>query len=141
MISPGAISMPAIFTGTCTACTACGPCPAQIPRVRYWNFIGRISWMSREGPFDTAPIAPHARIEEVMLPPDRPTLSAMSPGNFCSKQKMDGLPSLSIASSTFIRVRLLNVGSGRPYVHVTAYPAIGPISGYQHESVLFVYQF
>ena len=63
--------------------------------------------MSREGPFETAPTAPHARIDDVMLPPERPTLSAISAGNFCWKQKIDGLPSLSIASSTSIRVSFL----------------------------------
>ena len=79
-MSPGATSIPHRLTGTCTPWIACGPWPAQMPRVRYWNFIGRISWMSRDGPLVTAPIAPQARRAEVMLPPDSPTLSASSAG-------------------------------------------------------------
>ena len=102
--SPGATSMPHRLTGTCTACSSWGPWPAQMPRVRYWNFIGRISWMSRDGPLLTAPTAPHARSAEVMLPPASPTLSASSGGKRCSKQKMEGRPSLSAASRTSIRL-------------------------------------
>ena len=55
-----------------------------------------------------------ARKGEVMLPPESPTLSAISAGNFCWKQKIEGLPSLSIASRTSMRASFLKVGSGRP---------------------------
>ena len=34
--------------------------------------------MSRDGPLEMTPMAPQARMAAVMLPPDRPTLSAIS---------------------------------------------------------------
>ena len=69
--------------GTFTAYTSWPPWPGVIPLSRYWNFMGRISSMSRDGPLEMAPTQPRAFMAVVMLPPERPILPASSGGNFC----------------------------------------------------------
>ena len=80
------------------------PCPGVMPLSMYWNFIGRISSMSREGPLEMHPTQPTAFIAEVMLPPDSPTLPAISGGKICCKTRIVGLGEASRASMTSMKV-------------------------------------
>jgi len=75
---PGAMSIPATETGTLIALMENSPCPGVTPLIRYWNFIGRISSTSRDGPLVTTPTAPQALKAVVIWPPHSPTW-AVSP--------------------------------------------------------------
>ena len=55
-----------------------------------------------------------AFIAVVMLPPDRPILRASSGGNFCSKQRIDGLEDASRASYMTKLLRRPKSGSFGP---------------------------
>ena len=114
IISPGDTSIPAIETGTLTACTAIPPCPGEIPLNRYWNSIGRISSMSREGPFEIAPKHPTDFIAAVMFPPANPTLFANSGGNFCCNARIVGFLDACRASITSMKESSEKPGSGKP---------------------------
>ncbi len=103
--------------------------------------MGRISSISREGPLEMAPTQPTAFIAAVMLPPASPILPAISGGNFCWKTKIDGFLEASSASITSMNDRREKLGSGRPYTQVTAYPTMGPSSGYMQRIDWSVYQF
>ena len=65
--------------------------------------------MSRDGPFVIAPMAPHARIADVMLPPESPTLSASSSGNFCSKQKIGVIGTKATINSKIYTRKIKNI--------------------------------
>jgi len=60
----------------------------------------RISSMSREGPLLMPPTQPAICMAVVMLPPDRPTLLAISGGKRCSNTKMVGCGEASMAPMT-----------------------------------------
>src|SRR5271157_4735195 len=120
IISPGATSMPATETGTLMALIANSPCPGVTPLIRYWNFMGRISSTSLDGPLVTTPIAPQAWKAVVICPPQSPTLGCISGGKSCLMTTIIGFFDFSKASIKSLNDNRLKFGFGNVYTTVTA---------------------
>src|SRR6266508_4477275 len=82
--------------------------------------MGRTSSRSREGPFEIMPTQPIAFMADTILPPARPTLPAISGGNFCWSTRIVGFGEASsacgIRSPFLYSVR--PIGTSLPYISI-----------------------